>query len=337
MRAPRLRDVKRRVDVEERLLLGVGHAGGERPCETCGRDLSSCGHVVEEWDDEMDGTTETTTRSFDPDRLGIGSSWLEGDFASDRIVVPSAPTADPSHRYLLRLLGIRVEEGQILWLRGMRFGAIIGALVPGVGGGLYPLDMLVESPFWSFPDGNVDFIPRWIAGNVEQLAPQATQGVPDLLTPPNYSVDYYGQAPSLLFALGAPTLLFPNGLPQDGIHAPYVPPAGGEPPGVPLDGIVDVRDGRLEWPGHGVEEDLGIMLPGPGMLGVYASVRQTDPRTRVVLPAQFAAVAPNEEDRFVSQMDALSASVRYRYVSAAVTADVGPIRNVPRKRRICRP
>jgi hypothetical protein len=301
--------------VTSRLRLGVGHAEG---AEAAALHVPLCPRRG------RPGAIEVVPRALDPELFGIGGSWAPGDTYGTRVSVPRAPTTAPELRYMLRVCALPVGSGEELVLKGIRTGIVIGTLVSDGAGGFYPLDLLVSSPYWSFTDGNVTFAQRWVPGAVNQLDP-LPGGAPPM--PESSSIDLYGEASGLVCNLRA------DGVPEDGIHAPYRPPAGGEPPGVMLPGMADVRDGRFIFPSHGVEEDLDIHLVGPGMLVLWASVYQTDPATRVILPAPFVAIAPNPEDRFVGQAAILGADVIYNYVTGGIVGEIGPVQNPAREDR----
>jgi hypothetical protein len=244
---------------------------------------------------------ELSATGFSADLVGIGSSPFQGDAGTTGLIVPEAPTPDQTHRYLFRLAAIEVPPGAALWMRGLRLAVTIGADVPVPNQNcLYGLELDVTSSFWAFQDGNVSFHFR--------TQPLRASG---LLTPtsllPATDVGFENSLDSAL-------LYLPGNL------VPYVPPGAGQPPGYGIGSLGTIRDpNRFPWQneqGHTVD----IHISGPRTIALYASVHQTDPATRCVLPTVADTSALSPEDRFVLQYP----QARYKRVAGAIIGELYP-------------
>jgi hypothetical protein len=220
-------------------------------------------------------------------------------------MVPGSPTPPGAARHLLRLAAVSVDNYSRIRVCGLRQAVGIGVLVGEREQPQYPVEIDQTSPFWSFVDGNISWHLRFIAGATLNMTPnihRSSAGV---------SVDYTGTDASLL-------------LDNQGIF----PPANGQPPGKPVGPLGTIRDIRYPWYA-GENSALDFEIDGPGVLGLYASVKQTDPRTRLQLGP---LLGPNvdtsvlsREDQFLLQFpDAI-----YRHVSGAILCSFGQISRRP--------
>lgn len=217
--------------------------------------------------------TEIVSASYDEDMLMIGSSpWL-GDVGGTGVAVPSGATTSISNRYLFRLCGVQIPDRSSLHVVGIRQLVTLRALIES-GSASYPAEREVTSPLWRFADGNVSFHLRWH----QALQDARKYGVAPLGTDPNMR----GLDTSLLFDPSGPF---------------YTAPGNGVPPGRDVWGLGTWRDMRFPW--KSTSWDMRIPVRGPGVLVLYASVRQTDPTTRPVLPPPDDLDAIRPEDRFL--------------------------------------
>ena len=121
----------------------------------------------------------------------------------------------------------------------------------------------IETPFWSFPDGN-------LCWHVMYYQPHPQK--PVVFNPGNagYDSDLFGQGPAVLCKT--------NSFPSMGAYDAL---ANGHVPGNPVGALGMVHDIRFPWQGSPVED---IPLPeiiGPNIIAMFCSVKQTSPTTRL--------------------------------------------------------
>ena len=230
---------------------------------------------VRETDTWTDGdVVELVSASFDEDYQMIGSSpWL-GDVGGTGVAVPSGPTTSLTNRYLFRLCGVQIPTNWMLYVVGIRQLVTLRALITS-GSASYPSELEVTSPLWRFSDGNVSFHLRW-----HQSLQDAYKY--DAVSAPGLDPNMRGLDTALLYE---PTGAF------------YTAPGAGIPPGKAVVGLGTWRENRFPW--LNTSWDMRIPVHGPGVLVLYASVRQTDPETRPVLPPPDDLGCIRPEDRFV--------------------------------------
>ncbi len=251
---------------------------------------------------------EVSSAAFDPDSQMQSTSPHVGDVASSLLYIPEAPSTGLDSRYLFRVAAIAVPPFGMARIKNIRTQITIAQQTPVAAGGdnwIYVNEIPVTTPGWSFKDGNVSWHLRIMRG--PRLDQQRL-----LALSPGQSSSLYGIDSSLLVAALAPR---------------YVAPNGGMPPGDPAGSLGTFRDQRF----HNHRHDLGIDVQGPAIVGLFASVWQTDPETRIYLPAASApadlgALAP--EERYVLAWGdggvGTSNLVRYRHLGGALVAEVGP-------------
>jgi hypothetical protein len=271
-------------------------------------------------------TTEIGTTGYDPDRVGVGSSPYRGDVSNSALFVPEAPTRAPELRYLMRGASVAVPAGSYYLLRGIRTAVTIGGLLfDPSSGGFLPIEMVVESRFWSFTNGNVAYFVM-----VEHGAPRQEGGEGEGRFPrslPSMTPELYGTDPALTYAVNA------AGVAEDGIVLPYRPPSGGVPPGTEVPGLGIIRDSRFGHPQHGALEDFEFAIPGPCRVTGWISIYQTDPRTRSQLPVVLPPGATLEgfprEDVFVRNLALLGGVARYRHAAMSLIGSLAPYNTAP--------
>lgn len=253
---------------------------------------------------------EASTSAFDPDRQGVGSSSYVGDAGNSVLFIPqTATTADT--RYLFRLCGIAVPAHGKAKIIGVRqYATIAQAIAVSARDDSWSsiLERPIETPTWSFTDGNIAWHLRVQRGAEGKNTIFPVGFVPQ----PNWSLNSYstesGLMPSTLHGLD--------------------PASGNSPPGEPVGSLGTFRDIRFPWIGNAHSDAFGFEVVGPAIISLWASVRQTDPSTRAFLPS---ASAPTDktgltpEDRFLLSFgDPPGNLVRYRHIGGSVVANVGP-------------
>lgn len=257
-------------------------------------------------------TVEVVTAAYDTDRLGVGSSPYRGDLATTGIRVPVAAST-PDNRYRFRLASAVVPEKRSVILRGIRQLVTLRAeyeTEPDELGNTetFVFEREVESPLWSFMDGNVSWHVKW--RNIEETRTQLF----DAARPPAASSSSSGVDASLLYV---PPLVGP-------IPPPYVPLGGGLPAGRDVDYLGTWREMRYPW--RKTSWDLWIPIVGPGVVVFEASVKQTNPATRPAIPH---FVAPDmtgwrPEDAFLFTHTNAGAGVIYGHIAGALTLELYP-------------
>lgn len=244
---------------------------------------------------------EVVSSSRDSDKLGVGSTPFVGDVANTTVEIPAAATVDQAHRYLFRLCMFAVPSGRVAFVRGLRTYVSIRAEFDRVENDFPPLERSVDSPMWSFVDGNVS----WHLRRMDPLFTSKNADPAGQLS--GTSTQISGSDSALLYL---PPLV------------PYTPPARGLPPGDEVTYLGTWRDMRFPWTNPDL--DLHIPVPGPCTIGLFASVYQTDPATRAKLVAVANTDGWRDEDRFVMNMETVGATVRYGHIAGAMTLELTP-------------
>ena len=273
----------------------------ERLLQTSGR--RTCENII-----------EVSTTGFDPDRQGVGTTWMPGDPHDSRLFIPPAPTVAANRRYLFALCGHNVPAGQTHHLIGFRQKLLIGEEFVVQGGSfgdqIFVKEFPVTTPDWSFSDGNVTWCFRFLPGK-RQVARQNVVGAVNN-SGPSRTNNPYGAYSALVYQDGT-TFIAPSG-------AGYFPPFSGQPPGYAVQGVSTIFDVRNPWTAP--NPIIDTELRGPGDLIMYASVRQSDigPLGRPVWvpPPGFDVGALVPEDRFLLAFP----NALYRHIAGAMMIDV---------------
>lgn len=254
---------------------------------------------------------EVCSSGYDPDSLGYGTS-PEGGVTYPLLPIPIAPTLPgrPDLRYLFRLCTLEVPEGQLAIPRHLRLALRLGAPPPSPipDAGFAPVYFPVTDSFWHPIDGGVSFALRYETNVIWQLGPN------DQRTDEIVQTKFYGDGSALLANPGyVPDFI---GTP---VSAAYVPPHAGRPFGQAVGDLGEFADLRFPW-NDGPEDDaLGPPVMGPGKFVLYASVAQTNPRTRPpIVPAQGNLDFLLPEDAFLF----LNPLAIYRKIGGAFLADL---------------
>ena len=256
--------------------------------------------------DRLPSLIHVTSNGYDDTLAGVGSSpFALFDLGSTFLRVPKRPTVPDlvsasSNRYLFRLCSHTVPAGMAARLIRVGEYTEIGCLVPDtVYGGNYQPRLEVTTPSWSFSDGNV------------------ARGITLLNLPARDDLNPTQLAPGLSRNLSNTNSALIVG--DNGLEFPYEAPMGGVFPGSPLEGLGPWRDKLFGW-SHS-SSPLDYAIEGPCIVTYWASVKQTDPLSRVRLTAtdeEIAALCP--EDRFVMRFP----STVYTRIGGFMVLEQGP-------------
>ena len=234
-----------------------------------------------------------------------GSSWVG-------LRIPTLPTPSQANRYLFQLATFSLGEGERARILGWRQMLTILA-VQGGSEGSAPryVEQLVTTPFWHFQDGDTSF-------HLQRLGPPATQGLPSNQPAPNDLRNFKYQradGPALLYlSATVPTPYYVD-------LTAYVPPNRGRPWGAALGELRTVYDQRTQWTTHGAWGSLDIDVQGPDTVGLFASVYQTNPSTRVALTFPGGVVYPGgvpPEEQFLHNWSGLTTPPVYGRVAGSL-------------------
>jgi hypothetical protein len=222
---------------------------------------------------------ELVSVGIDDALQGLGGDPYGGT-SSVGLRVPSFVTQGPRNRYLFLLCTFNLPEAINGWVRGFRQGWSLGARVQTPQGPRV-IEQWVRTPNFKLPDGNVSWHMR-LMGKDEPygLPPLQEQKVDPHAGGNQQNLAFRDSAgPALLFqTVSTPTPFYVQ------LDA-YTPPLGGWPPGEPLTGELDTfYDLKTHWSEAHNWHALDIRIQGPCRVAFYASVQQSDPQTRPVLP-----------------------------------------------------
>lgn len=214
--------------------------------------------------------------------LGLRIPTLDTATAAAGDTPPWSPGLDGSlvGRYLFLLASFSIEHGAEAWLQGWRQFLTIGeSIAIGESGAHRVVEMPVTTPNWRFWDGNVSW-------HLMDMGDPNAQNIPVPPTPApqlNNFMFRNATSPALLWE----SYTIPPGDPFYVDLTAYQPPNGGQPYGLPLldGGYSTLYDIRTPWVTPYARQSLNMPLGGGRTIGLFASVRQTDPSTRLVLPA----------------------------------------------------
>lgn len=250
---------------------------------------------------EKRAVVEVVTAAYDDDALGVGTSPYRGDLSTTGLRVP-ALASTPDDRYLFRLAAAVVSQKRSVVLRGIRtLVTMRQEYLDEATHSTFVFEREVESPLWNFRDGNVSFHLRWsYPSQARRFAADADPAHLPAMSPSSWGLDS-----ALLYAPPA---------------AVYTPLGGGIPPGRGVDYLGTWRDNRFPW--HRTSWDLQIPIIGPGVVTLYASVKQTNPTTRPQMPVFMNPVTDGwrVEDQFLLQ----HTQAVYGHVAGALTLELFP-------------
>ncbi len=244
---------------------------------------------------------EVVTAAYDTDALGVGTTPYVGDVATTGLHVPTLASS-PSNRCLFRLAAAAVPDKRGVVLRGIRtLVTMRQEYTDAQTGATFVFEREVESPLWAFQDGNVSWHLRWM--NPSQSSRFAAD--PDPAHLPAMSPSSWGLDSALLYTPPA---------------AVYAPLGGGIPPGRGVDYLGTWRDMRYPW--TNTDWNLEVPIVGPGVVVLYASVKQTNPSTRAPMPTFMNPVIDGwrKEDQFLLQ----HSQAIYGHVAGALALELFP-------------
>jgi hypothetical protein len=199
------------------------------------------------------------------------------------------------NRYLFVLAQFSVGAGATAHIRGWRELLTIGVKQGTVDTGFRVAEQEVLWPGWKFQDGNVSF-------HLTDVGPPDAQGIPRLAQGPN-DLDNFSFRWTAGNALLYEVATLPAGDPFYIDLTLYTAPNNGKPWGVPLvPGMSTMYDLRTPWRSGGLPwYSLDIPVQGPRTIALFASVRQTNPLTRLALvpPATFFPEGLSPEEQFL--------------------------------------
>ena len=229
--------------------------------------------------------------SYGPNSLlaGVGADPWGGTSQSFMSVPPLAITL-PGRRYMFRLAAVAIGHRQEAYLDGFRQGLQIGYVQPGpIANETSLVQIEVRTPWWHFPDANVSWHLTFQHG-ASCVQPTSLVGMP-----PGMSADVTAIEPALLAAFPPPTA------------AAYTPPGRGIPPGQPIGSLGNFWDLRIPFASPSVPRSLGLRVVGPGVISMFATIRQTDPTRpgRAAPPAIAGLYLPAEEQFLIDYPNAI--------------------------------
>ncbi len=248
---------------------------------------------------EASSYMEIASRARDPYKNGIGTTFFPGDVGGTFVHVPEAPTLLAQNRYLIRLGGWPIPPGRSARIQSFAQFVEIGCLTAGADGGFFPVKRQVITPNFSFTDGNVIF------GIRVMPMPSMQEMLVDPLQPEGYSMNPYGVSTGILYK--PPTTSFPG-------YRPLL----SEFPGSGLGDLGIIHDLRSIWGQNKMY--FNYTVDGPAQVVVFASIKQTDPDTRVRLPSDAPLDGLSIEDRFLLSYP----QAKYTGVGASITMEIGP-------------
>lgn len=255
-----------------------------------------------------DGRSEIVTTGIDEELQLIGGD-AYGHINSVGLRVPTlatalaAPVVDGAPfpnpligRYLFMLASFSIAAGANSRIRGWRQLLTIGVKQHDDELGFTRVaEQLVTSPFWRFQDGNVSW-------HLMDMGPPGAQGVPNDVSNPN-DLENFTFRNSITPALLYETATLPVADPFYIDLTAYTPPNQGRPWGTSfLPGFTTMYDLREPWSQGGLQwQSLDIPIAGPRTIALFASIRQTNPNTRVTLhaPATFYPEGLSQEEQFL--------------------------------------
>jgi hypothetical protein len=237
---------------------------------------------------------EVWSTGIDEFLQGIGGDpW--GTPAADGLRIPTLPTPTPPNgglipRYLFNLAAFTIAPNCIARIRGYRQLLTLGFSQPGA-----PrfVEQTIETPTFRLADGNVS----WHLVSIDSSPHQSIAGWGDAgpvdLT--NFSFQM-SDTPALLYLAAATTSPFYTGI------TAYTPPNQARPWGQPIGHLGTFYSLHANWKSEHAWTSLDIPIVGPKTIAFQASVRQSNPATRVALtpPAGGAAgMGGTPEEQFL--------------------------------------
>jgi hypothetical protein len=240
---------------------------------------------------------ELISRGIDDALQGITSDPF-GSLSRTGLRVPALVNT-PATRYLFQLASFEVAEGRRARVVGLRNGYSIGYRQANP---IYVNEFWVESPIWSFVDGNVSWHLRIMPLNFP-FRPR-----PGPIAPPlqNFSFETADGSSLLYQVAGFPA---PSGF-YTTLNR-YTPPNRGMPWGNPLGASLgNFNDLKVKWNDGANWHALDLPVEGPCRVALFASVLQTMPnngetgRPTLTVPGGTVATFPlglGAEEQFLQK------------------------------------
>lgn len=223
--------------------------------------------------------------------------------------VPPAPppTSSSNTRYMFQLARAQFNAGQVARLVGMRQYVTIGQGVEnGEDSTVYPIERPIVTPSWRFPDGNIS----WHLRRFELQ--------------PNTNANTHNRSGLSFRNSGTPALLYTRAPDEMGGYASVRPPGN-----VVIPDLGNFHDIRFPWLSDRAWDSLDIEIRGPCSIGLFCSVQQTDPDSRVTLalttPPAGGFGCLNPEDAFLLNFPD---TVYTRVAGSLIFEDVAMLRDL---------
>lgn len=210
------------------------------------------------------------------------------------LATPTFAAGGKNLRYLFVLASFSVGEGACVRIRGYRQLATIGYPQTTING-TYVVEQQVVTPNWRFVDGNISWHLHVMSGPNAQGVPKGTSPSGDL----DSFKQYWSDSPALLYGPPAPAAITAPGVYTT--LTSYTPPNGGKPWGSAINSKQGTfYDMRSPWQDDRAWDSLDIPVRGPKTVAFFASVRQTNPATRLALtPPTYAPLGLPPEEQFL--------------------------------------
>jgi hypothetical protein len=204
------------------------------------------------------------------------------------LATPALSAGGAQLRYLFNLASFTVGHGACVRVRGYRQLATLGYAQPQGSeedASVYVVEQEITSPFWRFNDGNISWHIHVFGGpNASDVPKGTTAPFTDVVRDTVSYKRYWADSPCLLYGPGsgiAPGGIYPN-------IATYIPPNNGKPWGSAIASHQGTfYDLRIPWRTHGAWDSLDIPVRGPATVAFFASVRQSNPMSRLSLTPPF--------------------------------------------------
>ena len=258
---------------------------------------------------------EISSSGIDQALQGVWSDPYGGIYNVGLIIPQVLPSeSNWKNRLLFTLAFARFGAHRRVRLVGARQLLTMAAqLNPGSGTSNYILEKQIETPYWHFPDGSVSWhIMRVPPGMNTQFNTSNGDGL----------AYRYAQNAALLFE-EHPEL------------SSYVSPNAGIPYGVPLaPSLGNFHDIRFPWVNDHAQTALDIEFEGPCDIVFFATVKQTDPDTRMqlVLPGSLpggTGCIP-KEDAFLANFQSATVPPTYWRIGGSLIFEEAAIFPWPR-------
>jgi hypothetical protein len=240
---------------------------------------------------------EVWSSGIDEMLQGVGGDPYRG-LSNLGLRVPFRPTFDPDSRYLFNLASFSLAEGAKARIVGYRQFWSLGARIGPVGGPFRFVEQPVTQPNFHLPDGNVSW-------HMHRIGHHEVSKQRRLVPPADYFNTHKELRSTAWRMSNNPALLFEQWTPSGSFYVnltSYTAPNKGRPWGASLqNNFGTFYDQKTDWTEHGAWHALDVPVDGPCTVAFQASVLQTDPTSRVLLPVPnpFFPNGLSDEEQFL--------------------------------------